>query len=661
MAYTYPAMVAWDPQSNKVVKNTLFQVYATSDTAFTTPLAITDPFGNPIASNILNSGAQGVFPQFQQALNSAVVLTDSIHTYAWTVACTQVGAAFRWAPNTPYAAGQQVIAPNGDPVSAISTFTSGASYSATNWNPSVQDTRLTAVETKNTAQDGRLTILESTTVPQALTDAKTYTDGQVATDRGRLTTVEGVAGNAAPYWKASTAYTAGQRVVAPNGDVVSAIANFTSGASYSATNWTASTQDGRIAATETGLASVPAQTGTSIEQFAGTDDRALRPVDSMTWPIPFMDKDGYMAGAFDANGALNLFKAPVLPVGSLPIESFDTGMGLRTLDPNSGYVFGLMDQDGYMAAGLSLDGYFTVFKGAAAGASSVSSRTKILCVGDSLTRGYTGSTAWDIADSYPSKLAGLLPDVSVVNQGFGGNPVDEIRLRVAALKLYLTPVGGVIPASGAVDVTTRQAIGWVPGNTVSLNGSLLGVSGTFTRSPTSMTFTRSSSGASVTVSTPAPLLISKPDYSGYTAIIWTGRNDVSYGCLGHEKTVPDHVVAASIEFIEWLSPHIRQFAIVGTTNRVDEPRGTDKYNQVIEINTRLAALYPGKYINVRDYLVNHAIYDAGMTPTQADLDAMANDTPPPSIMDGGSHYNIPIAPLLAQNVFYPYLTKKGLI
>jgi hypothetical protein len=40
-----------------------------------------------------------------------------------------------------------------------------------------------------------------------------------------------------PKWKATTAYTAGDKVVNPSGDVVSAISTFTSGASYNAANW----------------------------------------------------------------------------------------------------------------------------------------------------------------------------------------------------------------------------------------------------------------------------------------------------------------------------------------------------------------------------------------------------------------------------------------
>jgi hypothetical protein len=40
-----------------------------------------------------------------------------------------------------------------------------------------------------------------------------------------------------PKWKATTAYLAGDKVLSPGGDVVSAKVNFTSGASYNAANW----------------------------------------------------------------------------------------------------------------------------------------------------------------------------------------------------------------------------------------------------------------------------------------------------------------------------------------------------------------------------------------------------------------------------------------
>lgn len=104
--------------------------------------------------------------------------------------------------------------------------------------------RLSAIESKNTQQDTDITNART----NAAADAKTYTDGAVAADRTRLTTLEGA--GYIPAWKTATAYTAGQSVIAPNGDVVSAKVAFTSGASYAAANWNASAQDGRIGAVE---------------------------------------------------------------------------------------------------------------------------------------------------------------------------------------------------------------------------------------------------------------------------------------------------------------------------------------------------------------------------------------------------------------------------
>jgi len=107
VTFTFAAAVAWDPIGKQAVKNVSFQVYTTADTGYTTPLAITDPFGAAIPGNILNSGSQGVFPQFNQATNSAVVITDPAHTYVWTINCVPTDAAvanFIGAPGSATAA-----------------------------------------------------------------------------------------------------------------------------------------------------------------------------------------------------------------------------------------------------------------------------------------------------------------------------------------------------------------------------------------------------------------------------------------------------------------------------------------------------------------------------------------------------------------------------
>lgn len=100
----------------------------------------------------------------------------------------------------------------------------------------------------------------------AETDAKAYTDAQLApvttalagkadaaqlatkADVSRVTSLEdltntgrlsqtALSGTFVPQWKPSTAYSAGQAVLNPSGDIVTAKAAFTSGATYSAANW----------------------------------------------------------------------------------------------------------------------------------------------------------------------------------------------------------------------------------------------------------------------------------------------------------------------------------------------------------------------------------------------------------------------------------------
>lgn len=96
-----------------------------------------------------------------------------------------VGAAVKpWAPSTTYTLGQPVVSPTGDVVTAASAHTSGSTFSGFapggNWNL-------------------------STTFARA--------------------------------WAPSTAYTSGQVVVTPNGDLATATSSFTSGATFTASNW----------------------------------------------------------------------------------------------------------------------------------------------------------------------------------------------------------------------------------------------------------------------------------------------------------------------------------------------------------------------------------------------------------------------------------------
>lgn len=160
MAYTYPAMVAWDSIGKLAVKSTSFQVYAVADTGFVTPLAITDSFGVALPGNILNSGAIGVFPEFKQADNATVVITDAARNYVWTItsilqdasvagfvsnkttataAAVRTATASAWQASVAYAVNQPVINPTGDLMRCTTAHTSTATYDSTKFTLSATD------------------------------------------------------------------------------------------------------------------------------------------------------------------------------------------------------------------------------------------------------------------------------------------------------------------------------------------------------------------------------------------------------------------------------------------------------------------------------------------------------------------------------------------
>lgn len=291
-------------------------------------------------------------------------------------------------------------------------------------------------------------------------------------------------------------------------------------------------------------------------------------------------------------------------------------------------------------------------------------RTKIAAYGDSLVRGYTDTVAWDLTEAWPYLLQQELGgSVEVTNLGFGGNPTSEIRMRVSAMPVTFTVAGGVIPAAMTpVTVTTNRKIGFVDTRNTSINGYIAGVYGTLLFDGSAYTFTRAFTGTNP-VNAPGlqEFTVDRgTDYSNHTAIVWWARNDVSFNTTGAYDTVADHVIAADIEMAEWFRANRKAFLLLSTTNRTNEPAGSANYKIIKEINDRRKALFPSHYIDIRSWLVHEAIYEAGITPTQADLDNMAVDAPPPSIMDSGSHYNKPIAPLIAKKLA-KILKERGLV
>lgn len=347
-----------------------------------------------------------------------------------------------------------------------------------------------------------------------------------------------------------------------------------------------------------------------------------------------------------------------------------------------GWAFIYPDSTGRIAWGVRTDGTFVAHKfdsgtgpaGDAAGIANIvaglskSLRTKIVTPGDSLTDGYFAGTGGQRADAWPAKLQALLgAGVEVVNVAASGYCVDEEAIKIGALPVPLTVDGGQIPASGPVQVTTSEVIGWrEAGVTRTFTGSLAGVPGTLTRtdSNTVFTFTRTTAGAAVAVPAGTVFASSFAGYDAHTMVLMLGLNNVAYNIKGGDATVAEHVRKGIRRIVNWHSRTVKQVLVLSLTTAVSWTAGTANHATVSTINGFLAEDWTTKYYDLRRYLVDQAIHDLGITPTTADTAAMAADTLPPAIMDpgpggtgDGTHYSKATAALVGQRVF-DYVTTR---
>jgi hypothetical protein len=281
--------------------------------------------------------------------------------------------------------------------------------------------------------------------------------------------------------------------------------------------------------------------------------------------------------------------------------------------------------------------------------------------GDSLTDGWTKPPfAADQSDSWPGVLATLLGK-PVYNGGKSGQSADEIALRQGGMVMLVVPAGGVIPASGAVTVTTSSAIGWRVDRSWSDVGTIAGVPGTLSRSGSVLTFTRTTAGTEVAVPVEVPFVSTLgTTHAESTSYFMIGRNDIGYTnpTPGVGNDVRNRLNAANIAAVGGLTPKNPRFFIFGTLNSTGEGVGSTNYNIITGSNDDLARLYPDNYYDMRKYIVEQSIYDQGITPTAADLTSIANGRPPATIMLDSIHYTVATARTIAQKA-YDLTVAKG--
>ena len=257
------------------------------------------------------------------------------------------------------------------------------------------------------------------------------------------------------------------------------------------------------------------------------------------------------------------------------------------------------------------------------------SSNRIVCAGDSLTRGAGGDGA-----SYPSTLEALA-GIQVLNRGYGGKASADIALHMGALKPEVTLLGGYIPASGAVSVTSiNPPTGWrTEQNNETFPGILMGVEGRLIRATNNTwSFTRSSPGAAVDVPAGTEFVCTENtgDNDSIT-ITWVGRNNYATDFAEVERDTET--------LNKWIGVYNKQHLVIGMTTTSGEPIGSDRARVIARVNSKLADTYQDCYLDILEYLVNQGLEDAGITPTEQDQIDITNGVMPISLRSDAVHLN----------------------
>ncbi|WP_314916571.1 hypothetical protein [Pseudomonas helleri] len=252
------------------------------------------------------------------------------------------------------------------------------------------------------------------------------------------------------------------------------------------------------------------------------------------------------------------------------------------------------------------------------------------CWGDSLTA--PGSSG-----NWPSKLAASL-GVNIYNGGWGGQAYRQCAARQGGIPCLMTVVGGIIPASGGVAVTTNAY--YPASNGGSVVGTLAGVLGTYTRAADglSATFTRTTAGQPTT--SPAGSRFT-PFYGetmrDRTVVLWHGANSVYF-----EKD-PYDIIASFQPMIDYLTPRVKRIIIMEvppSANRtLPAAPGSDR-EKLERFNALLQASYPEYFLDIASWLRTPAAATAaGITFTEQDLIDIANGVTPSSFTTDGLHFS----------------------
>ena len=257
----------------------------------------------------------------------------------------------------------------------------------------------------------------------------------------------------------------------------------------------------------------------------------------------------------------------------------------------------------------------------------------IVAYGDSLTAGAGGD-----GETYPVILQQLVQDnvyeIPVINRGVGGENTNTIMGRTGSVPFvvnsFTIPADntnveiGLLSSNGGAVAPLRQGEGGI--NPVKING-VEGVISIEQESSTSKDykyfFKRSQSGEASEVTDGTIVEVANlTEFNNYIPIVFMGQNG------GYDG---DQGLVDQINTILEMEKSNEKYLVLGLTTGSASSRSN--------LESTMESTYGNRYINLREYIVENGLEQAGIEATTEDLAAINVGSIPPSLLSDPVHFN----------------------
>lgn len=240
-----------------------------------------------------------------------------------------------------------------------------------------------------------------------------------------------------------------------------------------------------------------------------------------------------------------------------------------------------------------------------------------------------------------------LTGLTTYNFGKSGLRSTAVLARQGGAPFHCMPDGGVIPASGSVNLLPNlpgPAASASNGAMTGIKCSLAGVDGTFNWTGAQAYFTRNVAGEAVNVPALLPLFVYPYTTSTVVGSVAAGtRYDlhdeaiVLLTCGRNNTTLWWEVINDLKSFVGYLKPRGIRFAYMPQFTQASEIRGTDGYQRIHRINQEARDLCPENYVQIDDVDLLQNFKNHHNPASAQDVADIENDTTPTSLRTDALH------------------------